>query len=279
MNRIITISGARGGQGASTVAAALAVLAAGHYRTTLVSDEPDVAAALLGIARPIHGEAVEVTPGLMLAEVPVARTEVTVVDISPAATPFPHQPEGEHYAVLRGPCYLALASVVAAPEAPQGIILVAEAGRSLTARDVTEVTGLPVVATVRASQGVARTIDAGLLLARLHHLRELNELRTLIPVPRAAATRSAAPSVSDATPATACQPAPPSPNEHTDLPCPLSGHGVEGRTRCQNPPWTRRDVGASKHVVGMWPNRRRWRRTPDVEHRQAGSRRRRLLHR
>lgn len=60
-----------------------------------------------------------------LAEVSLAPgTEITVVDIAPAATPFPHQPEGEHYTVLRGPCYLDLASVLAAPEAPDGIILV-----------------------------------------------------------------------------------------------------------------------------------------------------------
>lgn len=234
MSRTIAISGARGGQGASTVAAALAVLAAGHHRTTLVSDEPDVAAAILGIPRPLHGDAIEVTPTLTLGETPAVGTEITVVDIAPAATPFPHQPEGEHYVVVRGPCYLALASLLAAPEAPHRIILVAEDGRSLTARDVTEVTGVPVVATIRASQAVARTIDSGLLLARLHQLREFKPLRTLIPAPPSGAPAPTAPHRSSDRVTAPCQPPPMSPSNRTDLPCPLGGHGVEGRARCQN---------------------------------------------
>ena len=61
--------------------------------------------------------------------------------------------------------------------------LVAEKGRSLTARDVSEVTGLPVVATVEVSARVARTIDAGLLPSRITRLHELAQLDTLVTTP------------------------------------------------------------------------------------------------
>ena len=47
----------------------------------------------------------------------------------------------------------------------------------MTATDVEDVTGVPVFATVDVSPIVARTIDAGLLVARLHHLDEFNALR------------------------------------------------------------------------------------------------------
>jgi hypothetical protein len=49
--------------------------------------------------------------------------------------------------VLRGPCYVALASLLARAARPDGIILVAEPKRSLTARDVTDVLDVPVVVT------------------------------------------------------------------------------------------------------------------------------------
>ena len=52
MNRTtITITGARGGQGASTVAAAVALFSAGHHRTALTSHDPPTLETLLGLAR------------------------------------------------------------------------------------------------------------------------------------------------------------------------------------------------------------------------------------
>ena len=58
-----------------------------------------------------------------------------------------------------------------------GIVLVAEPGRALNERDVADVTGLDVVATVPVTPGIARTIDAGLLAARHHDQREFRDLR------------------------------------------------------------------------------------------------------
>ena len=96
--------------------------------------------------------------------------------------------------MLRGPCYLALRSLLRGQQSPDGIVLLAEPGRSLTARDVEDVTGVPVVARVAVSPTVARTIDAGLLVARLHRLRDLASLRIY-------ATRLLCPDAPDSPPA------------------------------------------------------------------------------
>ena len=69
--------------------------------------------------------------------------------------------------VLRGPCYLGLRSIVASGLQADGIVLLVEAGRSLTRRDVGDVCGVPVVAQIPVTANVARTIDAGLLVTRL----------------------------------------------------------------------------------------------------------------
>lgn len=69
-------------------------------------------------------------------------------------------------AVLR-PCFLSLRRAAAAPVRPDGVVLVDEPGRSLRARDVEVALGVPVVATVRVTDQVARAVDAGLLSVRL----------------------------------------------------------------------------------------------------------------
>ncbi len=64
------------------------------------------------------------------------------------------------------PCYLALRRAVSAPLHPSGVIVVREPGRSLSDRDIADVLGAPVVATVPVSADVARVVDAGLLASR-----------------------------------------------------------------------------------------------------------------
>ncbi len=54
-----------------------------------------------------------------------------------------------------------------------------EPQRSPTRRDVKDVVGAPVVAIIQQHSAVARTIDAGLLLARLHRLPQFREVRAL----------------------------------------------------------------------------------------------------
>lgn len=64
-------------------------------------------------------------------------------------------------------CYLSLRRAMAAPIRPSEIVLVEEHGRALSAADVEDVLGVPVVARVSSDPAVARAVDAGLLGARL----------------------------------------------------------------------------------------------------------------
>lgn len=68
--------------------------------------------------------------------------------------------------VLR-PCYLALRRAIAAPVRPTGIVVVHDRGRAIEVRDIESSCGSPVIATVRATDQVARAVDAGLLTNRL----------------------------------------------------------------------------------------------------------------
>src|SRR5687768_8086987 len=63
--RSITVVGARGGQGTSTVACALAILASHRSPTTLVTSEARATAAILGVAE--VSEQTQVAPGLSLS--------------------------------------------------------------------------------------------------------------------------------------------------------------------------------------------------------------------
>ena len=64
------------------------------------------------------------------------------------------------------PCYLALRRAIAAPIRPSAAVLIVEKDRTLTAPDVEDVLGVPVVS-VPWDPSVARAVDAGLLAARL----------------------------------------------------------------------------------------------------------------
>lgn len=68
--------------------------------------------------------------------------------------------------VLR-PCYLALRRALAVPIRPSGVVLVNEPGRTLGRRDVEAVLGVPVRAEVDWDAGIARHVDAGLLVGHL----------------------------------------------------------------------------------------------------------------
>jgi hypothetical protein len=83
---------------------------------------------------------------------------------------------GSQLAVLRGPYYLGLRTLVGASRSLDGIVLLAEAGRCLGRRDVEDVVGVPVIAEVAVTERVARTIDAGILTTRFAQLRECHAL-------------------------------------------------------------------------------------------------------
>ena len=56
--------------------------------------------------------------------------------------------------------------------AADAVVLVREQGRSLDARDVADVLGLPVLAEVDVDPALARAVDAGLLTRRAHRVLE-----------------------------------------------------------------------------------------------------------
>ncbi|MDE0194376.1 MAG: hypothetical protein OXP08_02395 [bacterium] len=64
-------------------------------------------------------------------------------------------------------CFLALRRAARAPLQPTGVVLLVEPGRPLTAGDVEDVVGAPVVLRLEVDPSVARAVDAGLLATRV----------------------------------------------------------------------------------------------------------------
>ncbi|MFM7068061.1 MAG: hypothetical protein ACKOYM_01250 [Actinomycetes bacterium] len=64
------------------------------------------------------------------------------------------------------PCYLALRAAVLHDPRPHGVVVIEEPGRALTSRDVADVVGVPVLATVPYDASIARAVDAGVLARR-----------------------------------------------------------------------------------------------------------------
>jgi hypothetical protein len=75
--------------------------------------------------------------------------------------------------VLR-PCYLALRRALVAPIRPTAVILVDEEYRALHGRDIEDVLGVPIRATVPFDPVVARVVDAGLLSSRLPRVLKMS---------------------------------------------------------------------------------------------------------
>lgn len=152
----INLMQAKGGQGTSVVACAVALTAAGKgWQVRLDGHDRDTLAAILGG----RGDG-PVNCRLAIGADSDAPCDLVVHD-GPAD-------RGTSLLVIR-PCYLALRQAlrtgVTADAA--GIVLVAEPGRALDSDDVAAVTGLPVIATVPVRADIARAVDAGVLADRL----------------------------------------------------------------------------------------------------------------
>ena len=89
-----------------------------------------------------------------------------IVDAGCGAPPPDLLAEHTRGLLVTRPCYLSLLRASRLPR-PDGVVLVAEPGRSLTSADVSRAIGAPVVAEVTVDPAVARAVDAGLLAARL----------------------------------------------------------------------------------------------------------------
>jgi hypothetical protein len=178
MIRTITVAGARGGSGASTLAAGIALYTARYASTELVAAERDTTAALLGLAGTQDARSpIDVADRLTLAATPTGSAKIAVIDAQ-RLDQLDTQPDGLLLVALRGPCYLGLRTITTTTVVrADGIVLLAEPGRSLTRRDVSDVCDVPVMAEIAVTANVARTIDAGLLVTRLHQLREFSALR------------------------------------------------------------------------------------------------------
>ncbi len=179
----IDFVGIRGGQGTSTVAAATALLLGEiHGRVRLESHDLEGAAALLGAPS-------VVVPTRLTSTVELARWGAWVADgcwavvsdlgLMRSAPEVSERAVGDlRIGVLRGPCYVALRTLVGTDTASlAGLVLCLEAGRALDRRDVEDIAGLPVLATADVTPAVARTLDAGLAATRLARMREFAEVR------------------------------------------------------------------------------------------------------
>lgn len=153
----IKVYGAKGGVGTSTAAAALAV----YVNGTLVS--PDAA--------PILGDAgnlpmVRLGDGPIVNDHGVLDTEGNKPDV------------GDDAILITTCCYLALRSAMRCDLTGfRGVVVVEEPGRALAPADVAEVLGLEVLAIIPRDPAIARTVDAGLLVARLPRVLALPMVR------------------------------------------------------------------------------------------------------
>ncbi|MBW3615154.1 MAG: hypothetical protein KY439_07595 [Actinobacteria bacterium] len=214
---IVTCWSVKGGSGTTVVAAALSLLLARRCpKGTLAVDLGGDMPAALGLPEPpgpgvvdwlavgpevapdaLERLAVEAGPGLrllgrgggplpdgggerLLAAVAPGPGGAVVVDAGPSSGLGTELASAATVSLLvLRPCYLALRRALAAPLRPSAVVLIAEPNRSLDARDVEDVLGVPVRAVVPYDPRIARCVDAGLLSARL-------------PRPLLAALRSAA---------------------------------------------------------------------------------------
>lgn len=182
------IAGAGGGQGTTTVAVALAALSSRRHTTTLTAHDRDAICALVGIGPEPPPGPVELAPGLTLAQTAEAARGVAVVDAgsllrlrAQPAEPVIVPVDERRWLVVRGPCYLSLRAAVTHPWRPDGVVLLTEPRRALSARDVADVLGAPVVAEIPQDHRVARAIDAGTFLATVGGLDAFADLRALVP--------------------------------------------------------------------------------------------------
>jgi hypothetical protein len=190
---------AKGGSGTTVVACALAL---GHARsdpallvdlggdcaTALGLEEPSGPGVLDWLASPSAGPvelsrlAVTIRDEVRLiprgrqtapedqwSRLPAALTGSAnvIIDAGTGSPPPPLHDAAQHSLLVTRPCFIAIRRAQHLDIRPTGIVLVDEPGRALTPADIEHALGVPVVAEVRLDPAVARSVDAGLLIARL----------------------------------------------------------------------------------------------------------------
>ena len=180
----------KGGQGCTTIAAALAVLAARSSQPTLLLDTRGDAAAILGVSDPAPAStfadaianAVEPCDRLRVVSVAGDRIDTEAISAMSELVAAGHRvlvdtgtdhdvlhrfdPLSPQRLLVTRPCYVALRRAIGVPFVPDHVVLISEHQRCLTERDVSLALALPVTS-VPYDPAIARAIDAGLLAARL----------------------------------------------------------------------------------------------------------------
>jgi hypothetical protein len=192
---LIACWSAKGGAGTTVVTAALGlVLARRHPAGALLVDLAGDLPAALGLPPlppepplevQVDGLPLAIRPhGAPLPDLAALRREPRVVVADCGRLDTGGSPAGALVAaadrslLVQRPCYLALRRAVSCPVRPDGVVLVTEAGRAITADDVAHSLGVPVVAEVLVTDAVARAVDAGLLASRLPRSLQ-RDLRTV----------------------------------------------------------------------------------------------------
>jgi MinD superfamily P-loop ATPase len=195
---ITTCWAAKGGSGTTVVASSLALTSG--QRTLLIdlagdvpdvlglatpsspgvldwlrSDAPPARLAGLEIAAGGHlsvlpsGQRGPVTPGRWVALSQWIREchRNVVIDAGTGEPPAAIVDATDQTWLVTRACYLALRAAVRQRARPTGVVLIAEPGRALRRSDIEATLGAPVVTEIPIDPGVARAVDAGLLVARL----------------------------------------------------------------------------------------------------------------
>ena len=173
---ITVLSSPKAGSGVSTTAALLA-FAISHDTPTHLVDLCGDQLALFGLV-PRPGATIEVAKHLTIHDLTHSSLDdqATTIDqlaqlgehvIIDAGTPdhsiHDRLPAGTVRRWVLRPCYLALRRVADHSVRPDEVIMLAEHGRSLTARDIAAITSAPVTATLDIDSHIARATDSGLL--------------------------------------------------------------------------------------------------------------------
>jgi CobQ/CobB/MinD/ParA nucleotide binding domain len=194
---IITVHATKGGQGLTTITAALGVLQAQAGHRTLLIDTGGDLPAILGKPEPLSVGLADylIDPNITLDDItvnigenldivtrgtgPIAFTTYTyglltgglgdydaiIIDARTCADEWNQHADRD--VLVTRPCYLAVRRAIHLPQRPTEVVFMTEPGRALSAHDIEVVLGVPIAATVPVDIDTARIIDAGILANRM----------------------------------------------------------------------------------------------------------------
>lgn len=185
----IEFIGVRGGHGTTTVALAAAAILTVRGPTLISAHDRPAMCAHVGLAA--DGLPIPLADNLELAAVDERGDVVDAGTLQSFLDEVPFEGEAPigaqkpasclRIGVLRGPDHLGVRTLCDHAGADlDGLVVISESGRALDVRDVEHVSGRTVVAVIDHTPVVARTVDAGLLMHRVHRLREFAQLRAWI---------------------------------------------------------------------------------------------------